>query len=74
VISHLWLPSALNFRIADDRGTDPLPLYRRAFVGTNPENAANFCTAVARQESQRLPAADFPEEDFWPGINFSEHP
>jgi hypothetical protein len=35
---------------------------RRAFVGTNPENAANFFGRVAREELLRLSAADFPQE------------
>src|SRR5450631_3502734 len=37
----------------------------REFI-LGPENAGNFCIAVAREESQRLSAGDFPEPDFWP--------
>ena len=45
-----------------------------AFVGTNPENAANLHIAFCSGESQRLSGADFPNEDFGPAsISCSEH-
>jgi hypothetical protein len=42
----------------------PVDFSPSLFVSTNRESTANFCIGIARKESQRLSAADFPEADF----------
>jgi hypothetical protein len=49
-----------RFRNADNPGTHPFSGHKRV-IGTNPENAATSVLPVAREESQRLSAPDFPE-------------